>query len=251
MRRAKARPLASGAIEIRRVAAAAVSACAPNHRKCANPARAGQTPGAHTLRFLKSPPTSAPPTPHVVPDPASGGQTPVSSLAAKGEWGGQAIWGRIPISPQGVVTDNPAVTKLGSDPEWPDDTHSTHTIQPATNKLGSDPHWPPSFSGYDRQVTTEPTACPCPGTKSSRAPWPAAENGSTPTVYLADSDEFDAPRHAPGHLTESREALGIGLAAGRKVGLRPRSAACRIQAPPRASGLPSHRPNNSRTNSKQ
>ncbi|MDD2925041.1 DNA methyltransferase [Rhodoferax sp.] len=28
------------------------------------PARAAQMPGAHTLRFLKSPPTSAPPTPH-------------------------------------------------------------------------------------------------------------------------------------------------------------------------------------------
>ena len=29
-------------------------------------ARAGQTLGAHTLRFLKSPPTSAPPTPQSV-----------------------------------------------------------------------------------------------------------------------------------------------------------------------------------------
>ncbi len=39
------------------------------------PARAVQMPGAHTLRFLKSPPTSAPPTPHVTDAaPANGGQ---------------------------------------------------------------------------------------------------------------------------------------------------------------------------------
>jgi hypothetical protein len=32
------------------------------------PAQTGQMPGAHTLRFLKSPPTSTPPAPHVVRD---------------------------------------------------------------------------------------------------------------------------------------------------------------------------------------
>lgn len=38
---------------------------------------------------------------------------------------GQAIWGRIPISPLAVVTDSQPVTKLGSDPEWPEGAHST------------------------------------------------------------------------------------------------------------------------------
>ena len=38
---------------------------AANYLRQLAPAQAGQMPGAHTLRFLKSPPTSAPPTPHV------------------------------------------------------------------------------------------------------------------------------------------------------------------------------------------
>jgi hypothetical protein len=42
---------------------------------------------------------------------------------------GQAIWGRIPISTQSVVTDNQAVTKLGSDPELPDFAHRTNTAR--------------------------------------------------------------------------------------------------------------------------
>ncbi len=76
-----------------------------------DPARAVQTPGAHTLRFLKSPPTSAPPTPHVVPDPAEGNG------------------GRIPISPQRVVSDNQPSTKSGSDPHLPDYTHTANTTR--------------------------------------------------------------------------------------------------------------------------
>jgi len=73
-----------------------------------DPARAGQTPGAHTLRFLKSPPTSAPPTPQIARN-------------------AKAIGGRIPISTQSVVPYNQAITKLGSDPELPDDAHTTNT----------------------------------------------------------------------------------------------------------------------------
>ena len=93
------------------------------HRE-ANPARAGQTPGAHTLRRSMPPPTSAPPTPHGVPDPAHAGSRPVSTAASEAS-GAQAIWGRIPISPHDLVTDNQTVTKLGSDPEWPEGAHST------------------------------------------------------------------------------------------------------------------------------
>jgi hypothetical protein len=79
----------------------------PGHDgRAVDPARAGQTPGAHTLRFLKSPPTSAPPTPQVMPDLAEGN-------------GGQ-----IPISPHRVVTDNQPSTKSGSDPHLPGYTHS-------------------------------------------------------------------------------------------------------------------------------
>ncbi len=44
------------------IASAARQSMAPEVRADSE-ARAGQTPGAHTLRFLKSPPTSAPPTP--------------------------------------------------------------------------------------------------------------------------------------------------------------------------------------------
>ncbi|PKO60548.1 MAG: hypothetical protein CVU24_12545, partial [Betaproteobacteria bacterium HGW-Betaproteobacteria-18] len=49
-------------------------------------ARAGQTPGAHTLRFLKSPPTSAPPTPLDLGSP--------------------------------VVEEEPASAEMGSDPDF-------------------------------------------------------------------------------------------------------------------------------------
>ena len=50
-------------------------------------ARAGQTPGAHTLRSLKSPPTSAPPTPRSDPgERGDAGAAPAAPIAVEAQW---------------------------------------------------------------------------------------------------------------------------------------------------------------------
>ncbi|APW46493.1 hypothetical protein RA876_09040 [Rhodoferax antarcticus] len=69
----------------------------------AAPARAAQMPGAHTLRFLKSPPTSAPPTPQELALPDSQGRCAFVSTNSitQGEqvgvlWGcGVGCWRRV------------------------------------------------------------------------------------------------------------------------------------------------------------
>ncbi len=112
-----------------------------------DPARPGQTPGAHTLRFLKSPPTSAPPTPHIAVDAkAIGGQIPIPTSAAAAN-GAQAIRGRIPISTQSVEAYHQAEANGGQIPISP---HRAVTDNQPSTKSGSDPQLP----GYEYSNTT-------------------------------------------------------------------------------------------------
>ncbi|OLP05116.1 class I SAM-dependent DNA methyltransferase [Rhodoferax antarcticus] len=80
------------------------------------PARARQMPGAHTLRFLKSPPTSAPPTPHWTDE-------------------AQANGGQIPISGTNAGKTTVATTNLGSDPYLPDHIPITRCAFVSTNSI--------------------------------------------------------------------------------------------------------------------
>lgn len=80
------------------------------------PARAVQMPGAHTLRFLKSSPTSAPPTPQVRGDAKANG-------------------GQIPISGTNLFQMRDATTNLGSDPHLPGYTHNIRCAFVSTNSI--------------------------------------------------------------------------------------------------------------------
>ena len=89
---------------------------AANYLRGVTPARAGQMPGAHTLRFLKSPPTSAPLTPQVR-----------GNVKANG--------GQIPISVTNLFQMRDATTNLGSDPHLPGNTNNPRCAFVSTNSI--------------------------------------------------------------------------------------------------------------------
>jgi len=113
------------------------------------PARAVQMPGAHTLRFLKSPPTSAPPTPHVTGETrvkrgqenANEGPNPIGEIGVRSQLRPESNAGTNTESRNWALTPNsplpatPTFPAHQTDPYSPDNTIQTRCAFVSTNSI--------------------------------------------------------------------------------------------------------------------